>query len=462
MNRTQKILIVDDDADIRGLYRDLLLSDGYNVIEAGNGKEALKTISEQHPVLMLLDIDMPVMGGLEVLSRLKKENYNIPVIVITGYGSMEIAIRAVRDGAYEYLTKPTDNEKVLTLVKRCLQEQSMKSELEELRKYLPGPSDRHELVGASAVMVEIFKTIGAIAGTTNQNTVLITGESGTGKELVAQQIHKWGEHADQPFVGLNMTALPDSLLESELFGYEKGAFTGASRPKAGKFELAGEGTIFLDEIGDLSLDLQKKLLRVLQERECVRLGGHEIIPVRARFVAATNKDLEERVEQGKFREDLFFRLNVVRLDLPPLRERKEDIPDLATHFVEKIAHRFNHPIVALSPETMAYLMDYDWPGNVRELENALARAMVIRQSNKLLPQDIAIDKNKGERRKQDRLFQLSMKDARAKLLEDFDKRYLQTKLAEADGNITRAAKLAGIGRQSFHRLLHQYGLDKKK
>jgi DNA-binding NtrC family response regulator len=458
VNPSEQILVVDDDSNIRYAFRELLEVDGFEVVEADDGEQALE-LTEKHPfVLMFLDVAIPKLDGLTVLEVLKQRGQTLPVIVITAFSTMETAVRAVRAGAYEYLTKPLDVHKIRLLVQRCLEERRLKAELARLRQKVSTTADRYELIGTSPAMLEVFKTIGAIAGTPKTTNILILGESGTGKELVARQIHLWGENPEAQFLALNVTVLPDTLLESELFGYEKGAFTGALQRKFGKFELAGEGTIFLDEIGDLSPQLQQKLLRVLQEREFVRLGGHETLSVKARFIAATHDDLEKKVAQGTFRDDLYFRLNVVTLRLPPLRERREDIPLLAHHFAPRIASGMNRSEPLLPPETLAYLSSYDWPGNVRELENVLARAIVMSRSDRLLPEDIAIPPPTDKGVIDPPIPHHNLKQARRILLEAFEKKFVMQRLAESRGSVTQAAARAGINRQSFQRLMQKYGI----
>ncbi len=458
MNESDKILVADDDRNIRYAFQELLKEDGYEVIEAADGREALLLIERHKPFLLFLDIAMPTLDGLSVLEELKKRGLDIPVIVITAYGTMENTIKAVRGGAFEYLTKPLDLHKIKLLVRRCLEERRLKSELTRLREKLTTTGDRYELIGTSPTMLAVFKEIGAVAGTPNTTNVLILGETGTGKELVARQIHLWGERPEAPFLPMNVTVLPDALFESELFGHEKGAFTGATQRKTGKFELAGEGVIFLDEIGDLSPDLQQKLLRVLQEREFVRLGGHETLSIRARFIAATHDDLDKRVQEGRFREDLFFRVNVVTIRLPPLRERREDIPLLADHFIRKHANRMGRNPPQLPPETIAHLCTYRWPGNVRELENTIARAMVMTQSDRLLPTDIPIPHNADLVDRDVPVPHHNLKRARRMLIEAFEKKFVEERLAETHGNVTHAAERAGINRQSFQRLMQKYGI----
>ncbi len=458
MSKSIRILVVDDDRNIRYAFRELLEADGYEVLEAADGNSAIKLSDTPDLALIFLDVAMPDLDGLAVLDELKKQGSTVPVIVITAFSSMETAVRAVRSGAYEYLTKPLDVHKIRLLVQRCLEERRLKSELTRLRQKVPPTGDLYELVGTSEAMLEVFKTIGAVASTPKTTNILILGESGTGKELVARQIHLWGDDPEAPFLPLNVTVLPDTLLESELFGYEKGAFSGAFHRKYGKFELAGCGTIFLDEIGDLSPQFQQKLLRVLQEREFVRLGGHETLNVEARFIAATHDDLEKRVEAETFREDLYFRLNVVTLRLPPLRHRREDTALLANHFVRKIAANMNRTAPILPPETITCLNAYHWPGNVRELENVIARAMVFSRTDRLLPEDIPIPSLSESDALDPPVPHHNLRKARQMLTEAFEKKFVEQRLIESRGNVTQAGARAGINRQSFQRLMQKHGI----
>ncbi|RMF56333.1 MAG: sigma-54-dependent Fis family transcriptional regulator, partial [Calditrichaeota bacterium] len=351
----QKILIADDDKNIQFAFRKTFEKDGFKVITAANGREAVEKLEAEHPVLVFMDVAMPGMSGLEALETFKERGVTTPVVVITGFGTMQTAVKAVQLGAYEYLTKPLDVEKVRVVANRALEMVRLREEVANLKAKLNQPVREYELVGNDEKMHEIFKLIGVITTTPNTTNVLISGESGTGKELVARAIHQSGPAALEPFVAINCTVLPENLLESELFGHEKGAFTGADRRKLGKFEVAKGGTIYLDEIGDMSPNLQQKLLRVLQERVFERLGGNETIAVRARFIASTNKDLEKEVRLGNFREDLYFRLNVFNIKLPPLRERRGDIPVLANYFLAKYSHRFQKSVSGLSDEAMDLL-----------------------------------------------------------------------------------------------------------
>ena len=398
---------------------------------------------------------------LEVLEKIKKMGLDIPVVIITGFGTMQTAIRAVQLGAYEYITKPLDVDKVRITARRALEARRMREEIKDLRAKLDSYYSEDTLIGNDPGMQEVCKTMGAVTATPNATTVLIQGESGTGKELVARAIHNNSESSSGPFVAIKCTALPSELLESELFGYETGAFTGATARKAGKFEVAKDGTIFLDEIAGFSLNLQQKLLRVLQEREFQRLGGNQTLKVDARFIVATNKDLESEVKKGNFREDLYFRVNVIPIYLPPLRERRDDITLLADHFLTKYKSSLRKKIKLMSDETLEILLGYDWPGNVRELKNVIQRCVVIEKGEVILPRSLP-ERVRSEDRTVEMdipLVSTNLKQARKSVLEAFEKKFVREALRATAGNVTEAAKRAGIERQSFHRMISKYGMS---
>jgi DNA-binding NtrC family response regulator len=456
----EKIMIVDDDENIVFAFRKTLERSGYLVVEAGNGPEALDKLRTERPAVLFLDVAMPEMSGLEVLEQIKQDGLDLPVIVITGYGTMQTAIRAVQLGAYEYLTKPLNVDKVRVLTERALETVRLRQEVNALRAKLSQPISDYELIGNDPAMQEVYKTIGAVTTTPNSTNVIIFGESGTGKELVARAIHNSGPHHNAPFVAINCTVLPETLLESELFGHEKGAFTGADSRKLGKFEVAGEGTLFLDEIGDMPPKLQQKLLRVVEERSFQRVGGNETVPVRARFISATNRDLEYEIVRGNFREDLYFRLNVVAIKLPPLRERSGDIPVLANYFLEKYSQRFGKKIHGISSEVMETLLRYPYPGNVRELENLIERAVVLEKNDVLTPHSFppALFQRKEEQSLDIPIVHETLAEARRAVLEAFERKFVIERLKASKGNVTAAAQTAGIERQSFQRLMKKYGI----
>jgi DNA-binding NtrC family response regulator len=461
---SDKILVVDDDEKILYAFRELLKKDGRRMIEARNGEEAISKASSEMPCVVFLDITMPKVNGLAALKEIKSRNPSIPVILITGYGSMQTAIAAMQAGAFEYLTKPLDLAKIRDVMHKALTSVQSPLLTSPIRSSFDADRvDRYEIIGNTLVMQEVYKLIGSVSTTPNHTSVLILGESGTGKELVARGIHANSRSSAEPFVAINCTALPESLLESELFGHEKGAFTGASHQKPGKFEMAGTGTIFLDEIGNLSIGLQQKLLRVLQERQFERLGGNEAIHVSARFIAATNRDILEEVKKGAFREDLLFRLNVVTIRLPPLRERMEDVPLLAEYFVAKYNDRLQKSIRGFTSTSMKRLQEYSYPGNVRELENLVERAVMITRGNVILPEafmELSVGNGKDFQDSPSMIGGFS--NARDVALRNFEKKFLVSQLKIHRGNVTEAARASKMTRQNFQRLMKKYGMHAKQ
>lgn len=461
MMKRETILVVDDDPNILFAVRMIFEAEGYRVLEADRGQKALDVFEKEHPDLVFMDVTMPDMCGLDAMKTIRAR-VDIPVIVITGYGAMETAIKAVQLGAYEYVTKPLDAEKIRLLAARALETFRLKNEVRGLRLQLDRHEQPHTVLGSTAAMQEVYKAIGAVTTTPNTTTVLIQGETGTGKELVARAIHVNGPTATDPFVVVNCTVLPDDLLESELFGHERGAFTGAVERKIGKLELARNGTIFFDEIGELSLKLQSKLLRLMQERQFERVGGNDVLEVGARFIVASNRNLDEALQQGKFREDLFFRINVVAIHLPPLRHRKEDLPLLIDHFVRKCNVRLQKNFTTVRSDAVEKLSRYDFPGNVRELENIIERAMVITKGNILTAEglgELFAARTFSPASDEVPITTLVLKKARAELLNKFEKKYLEKLLLASNGSITEAAKIAKIRRQSLHRMIKRHRLD---
>jgi DNA-binding NtrC family response regulator len=459
----EKIMIADDDENIVFAFKKTFENSGHKIVAVSNGNDVLSGLSNENPSILFLDVSMPGMDGLTVLEKIKPKQMTMPVIVVTGVGTMQTAIRAIQLGAYEYITKPLDVDKVLVVAERALETVRLRREVEDLKAKLNRPVQKYELIGNDAKMQEIYKTIGTITTTPNTTNVLIVSESGTGKELVARAIHNSGPFASEPFVAINCTVLPETLLESELFGHEKGAFTGAEKQKLGKFEVAKQGTIYLDEIGDMSPKLQQKLLRVLQERVFERLGGHEQIEVQARFIASTNKDLGKEIRLGAFREDLFFRLNVFRIELPRLRERQEDIPILSYHFLAKYTHQLNKNVRSISDEVMQVLKGYPFPGNVRELENTIEHAIALEKDEVLglnsLPQELKGDHN--EISLDIPLTSPVLHKARRDILKVFERKFIIARLRANKGNVTAAAREAKIQRQSFQRLMKKYDIDSR-
>ena len=456
----EKILVVDDDAAIVFALRRTFEKEGYAVVSAKDGVAGLGAIRSGAPDLAFLDITMPGLDGLSVLAKVREEQIDVPVVIVTGFGTMQTAIRAVQLGAYDYITKPLDVDQVRSAARRALELRRLREEVRGLRARLGTRPPEDSIIGNDPKMQEVYKAIGAVTTTPNETNVLITGESGTGKELVARAIHAHGPAAREPFVGINCAALPGDLLESELFGHERGAFTGATDRKPGRFEIAGGGTIFLDEIGGLSPDLQQKLLRVLQEREFERVGGNAPIPVRARFITATNRDLEGEVRRGAFREDLYFRLNVMRIHLPPLRERLGGIPSLVNHFLPKYSRILNKRMSGIAPEVLDMLRRYGWPGNVRELENVMERCVILAQGEVILP-DTLPEQVRGDRGMPAIDVPITsprLEEARRAVVEAFERKFIVETLKATEGNVTEAARRAGIERQSFQRLMGKYGI----
>jgi DNA-binding NtrC family response regulator len=382
-----KVLIADDERTICEAFSRMIEMEGHQPIIASNGEHALKIIREDSPDAVFMDVRMPGMGGLEALARIHEENIKIPVVIMTAFGTMETAMEAVRKGAFDYLGKPIELTKARQLLKQMLAIADIDNPQPETHTEISSTSSQI-LVGQSAPMQELFKLMGLL--TTNDMTALITGESGVGKELVARGIHQHGKNSQEPFVAVNCAAIPENLLETELFGHEKGAFTGAEDRRIGRFESAGNGTLFLDEIGELSLSLQSKLLRVLQERRFERIGSSTHLTLHARLIAATNRNLETEVAEKRFREDLYHRLNVITLCVPPLRQRKEDIELLAHHFIKQAARELNKPLRGVEPAVIRKLIAYPWPGNVRELEHVIKRSALMSRTDTLTIHDLAM------------------------------------------------------------------------
>ena len=385
------ILVVDDEPNYLIILAEILRDEGFEVFTAGNGEKALDIVRTADLDLVLTDMQMPVMGGMELLRQVKTINHNLPVIMLTAYGEVEKAVAAMRDGAFNYLTKPFKNDELIANITKAVEHYSLLRENIRLRNEVKKRYSFAEMIGKNKQMQLLFTMIEKVAPTAA--SVLITGESGTGKELVARAIHNYSPRDKEPFISVNCAALPESLLESELFGHEKGAFTGAIALRKGRFELADRGTLFLDEIGEMALSLQAKLLRILQEKMFQRVGGTQEQKVDVRIVAATNKDLKEEVEAGRFREDLYYRLNVLHLHLPPLRERIDDIPLLVEHFVGKFARQLNKPELKISLATLRFLTTLPWEGNIRELENTIERASILCVNSTIEPEDVQPDRS---------------------------------------------------------------------
>ncbi len=451
MHLRQTILIVDDEESILQSLGGVLSDEGYEITSARSGEEALRICEDQEPDLILLDIWLPRMDGIEALEGIREMNGLIPVIMISGHGSIETAVRATRLGAFDYLEKPLSLEKVLVTVKNALRYGRLSRENLILRDQ---KHHTRKLIGESPAMRMLKEQIRIVAPT--QAGVLITGENGTGKELVAQSIHGLSDRAEHPLVEVNCAALPEELIESELFGHERGAFTGASKSKRGKFDLAHRGTLFLDEIGDMSLKTQAKILRILQERRFERVGGSKTITVDVRVLAATNKNLEHEIEEGRFREDLYYRLNVIPIHVPSLRERLEDIEELAAAFLDEFARSSGDIRKTLVREGVTLLKSYRWPGNVRELKNLMERLAILSREPEIPASLIAQFIRKQEEPDGDlsSLQAPTLKEAR----NAFERAYIARKLAEYGGNVSQTAGAIGIERSHLHRKMKLLGL----
>ena len=452
-----KILIVDDEKSILDLLSMVFKKEGYVIYTALSSQKALEILDEHDIDLVITDIRMPGMSGLDLLFHIKENYPDIPIIMITAYGSTREAVRALKAGALDYITKPFDIDELKIVVRNALHKRHLEQENIHLKKELSKRYSFENIIGKSKKMQEIFNLIEKIAPT--DATVLICGESGTGKELVAKAIHYKSLRRNNKFVSINCGALPENLLESELFGHVKGSFTGAYSDKRGLFEVANKGTILLDEIGEMSPMTQVKLLRALQERKIRRVGGVEEIEIDVRIIAATNQNLKEKIKKGEFREDLFYRLNVISITIPPLRERKEDIPLLVEHFIEKYSKQFQKDKKKVSLEVMKVFQDYHWPGNIRELENVIERAMALAQGDKItiddIPKEIIYPATVE--------MPITIPEEGFNLnshLEELSRRYIEYALIKADRNIKRAAELLGISYRSLRHYINKYQIKK--
>ncbi len=441
-----RILVVDDELIVRESLIGWLKKHGYEVDSASGGNEALEILKQRDYDLIFLDIKMPDLNGIDVLKRIKEDYPHTLVVMITAYGSVETAVEAMKIGASDYLMKPFEPEYLAVLVEKLLQQKKLLEENIFLKEQYTKKIRYQELIGAEPCMQKLFEIIEEVAAV--DSPVLIRGETGTGKELVAKAIHAKSGRRFGPFVAINCGAFPEGLLESELFGYEVGAFTGATRTRKGRIEIADGGTLFLDEIGEIPLKMQVDLLRVLEEKRFQRVGGREYIPVNFRFISATHKDLEQEIREGRFRKDFYFRLNVIEIEVPPLRERKKDIPLLAEHFLHKFRKETNKPVMAITKDAISFLMSYDWPGNVRELENAIERAVVLAKSKTLTKEDfLFLTKSKYANRSYE-----------PKSLEEVERLHIERILKECDWNISRAAKVLKINRTTLHNKIKKYNV----
>lgn len=450
---TKKILIVDDDPRMRKSLANLLHREGYLITEAPGGNEAADHLGSDVFALVIADLKMEPVSGLDLLRLVKQMSPDVEVIVITAFGTIEIAVEAMRLGAFDFITKPFQVEEILLRVRNALEKHHLKEEVHQLRAEVKSIFGFEGIVGMSEGMRQVMTLLPRVAQT--DTTVLVTGESGTGKELIARAIHAASRRPQGPFVSVSCAALPENLLESELFGHVKGAFTGALAARRGLFEEASRGTLFLDEIGEAPLSIQVKLLRVLEERSIRRLGDNRSIPMDVRIVAATNRDLQAAVREKLFREDLFYRLNVVPIAVPPLRERRDDIPLLVTHFIEKSARKVNKPVSRMSPQAMSLLMAYRWPGNVRELENVIQRIIVVAKGDTLDVQDLPPEILGKE---EPRASALDLKDIMRESAGLAEKKLILDALTKSGGNVTQAAQALGISRVTLQKKMKLYNL----
>jgi DNA-binding NtrC family response regulator len=448
---TFNVLIVDDEKNIRAGLGRALEMDGYRTLLAGDGQEALDVIRDEEVDLVIADLKMPRLSGEELLRRIVDQYPTVPVIILTGHGTIETAVQAMRDGAYDFLTKPVSLDRLSLLAKRALSTRELVLQHRRLQHELDSQRESSAIIGKSTEMQRLMEVVRQVAPT--KASVLITGESGVGKELIADAIHRLSERSEHPMVKVHCAALSESLLESELFGHEKGAFTGAIGRKRGRFELANTGTVFLDEIGEINQSVQIKILRVLQEKQFERVGGEDTISVDVRIVSATNRDLRAEIAEGRFREDLFYRLNVVNIHVPPLRERKEDIPLLTAAFIKEFAKENGKFVEGIDPRARAALHKHDWPGNIRELRNSIESAVVMAKNSVIaledLPPSINPEGDEGD----------SIRIGVGMRLDEAEREIIRSTLAAHNGNKTRTAEVLGIGRKTLHRKITEYGLD---
>ena len=448
-----RILVVDDEEVMRESLQYTLDIEGFTVITAASGKEALKKLHEEDIEVLLADLKMPGMDGIELVRRVKRDHPKLPIILMTAFGTVSSAVEAMRDGADDYLPKPFETDLLLVTIERCLRQSAADAELALLRRELRERYGMGNLIGRSTSMQRVYETISRIAAT--NATVLVQGESGTGKELVARAIHFNSQRKKAPFLSINCGGLTETLLQSELFGHEKGAFTGADFQKKGLFEEAHGGTLFLDEIGETTPHFQVTLLRVLQEGAIKRVGSARTINVDVRIIAASNRDLEKEVEASQFRKDLFYRLNVIPIVVPPLRQRRDDIPLLATHFLTHFSKLHGRPEMKLTAETVDKLVAYDWPGNVRELENRMERAILLTQGSSITVDDIPL----GIDDEEDDTFDMEpFGEAKTHVVDRFERRYLTKILSITRGNVSRAARIAKKERSAFQKLMRKHGI----
>lgn len=441
------ILVVDDEEIVRDSLAGWLEEDGYHVETAENGPKALERLPTREWNLAMVDLKMPGMDGIALMDEIRKVCPDTTVIIMTAYATVDTAVKAMKQGAYDYIVKPFNPEDLSLTIRKILEHQNLVRENLYLRKALKKQYRLHDMISKSHRMIEIFDLARTVAK--SSSTVLIQGESGTGKELLSRAIHMESPRRDSPFLSVSCAALTETLLESELFGYEKGAFTGADTVRSGKIELAGDGTLFLDEIGDIGLKLQMDLLRVIEQKEFHRVGGREPIPIRSRIIAATNRDLRKAIQEERFREDLYYRLNVISIQIPPLRERKEDIPLLVEHFIDTFNIEMGKSVAGVHETAMRRLMGYDWPGNARELRNVIERAMVVTKERILLEADLLLPSPEANGA------------GPGKSLEDVERTHIGRILQENGWNIQRSAQVLGIDRATLYSKIKKYGMKKE-
>lgn len=454
------ILVVDDQESHRDLMRAALIAEDFTVETAASGLDALERIKHRAFGLILTDQLMPGMSGIEFIQHVRAQRSNVPVVIVTAHGTVDTAVKAMKAGATDYIQKPFTPEELLLVVRRVMERQDLVDEVRTLRERVGDRYRFDRIVSQSPKMTEIFEMVRNLADL--DTTVLITGETGTGKELVAHALHHYSDRRDQRFVRINCGALTETLLESELFGHERGAFSGAVQARRGKFEYASGGSLLLDEIGDISMAMQLKLLRVLQEKEIQRVGGNETIPVDVRILATTNKDLEEAIKDGSFRSDLFYRLNVVRVHLPPLRERMEDVPLLTSHFLRNFCERTGRRLRGVDRGAMNALMNHPWPGNVRELANVIERAAVMTTGDQIISVELSQHGPRVITRAPEQTnLDIPFKHGRQQVVADYERNYLISCLKRYRGSISQCAQHCGVDAKTFYRKMQEYGLDKR-
>lgn len=457
----ETILIVDDNEDLRWNLSNVLKDAGYETVAAGGGREALKMVEKNSPNLVLLDIRLPEVDGMKILEKMKKIDKDLAIIMLTAYGDIKGAVEAMKLGASDYITKPFDSDELVLTIKRALERQYLSREVEILRRRLGEGLELEKVMGNSPQIQRVLERVKVVAPT--NMTVVLQGESGSGKEIVAQLIHQNSRRRGKSFIAIDCGALPETLLESELFGYEKGAFTGAAERKDGRFELADSGTLFLDEVTNLTHSAQMRFLRALEERKVQRVGGKHLISVDVRVIVAATMALEDAVRQGKMRADLFYRLNEFSIDLPPLRERKDDVPILAKYFLDEVNYELNKKVKDISAEAMGLLLGYLWPGNIRELRNVVRRAVLLAEDI-ILPQHLSLNMKEASSVKKESKFQVgleegaTLRDTTRKVAEEVEKDLIAKVLAQANGNKTKAAKILGIDRSALYYKMKRFGL----